>query len=175
MSFKIQTGANLFCGDHDPGASLHLELDEISLPTLQEKYADWHPGGSVGGTEVPVGIEKLEATFKLGGSNDAVMAQFGLGSRMTHTYTAYGALRDQITGAMSQSRAVIRGRLGKVEPNAFKRGEMHGHDYTINGIIHYELYMGGREIYWWDFVSGEWRVNGESQNGDELRLLNIGI
>lgn len=175
MAFQILTAVNLFAGDHDPNASLHLELDEMAFPKLQEKMADWHPGGSYGATEIPLGAEKLESSFKLAGTSEHVLPQFGLGSRMSHTYTAYGVLQDQVDGTKKQMKSVIRGRLGSVEPDTFKRGELHGHNYMINAIVHYELFIGGQEIYWWDFVSGEWRVNGESQNGDDLKILNIGV
>ena len=165
--------ANLFCGDHDPAASKHLTLTELGLPALQEMFQDHHPGGSRVQIEVPVGIQKLEPTFKLAGWDAAVLTQFGLGSKVTNTYTAYGLLRDRMTGTAKQAKAVMRGRLGKVEAEGFQRGELQSHDHTINAMVHYELWIGGRESVYWDFFSTEWRIDGVSQNDDERSMLQL--
>lgn len=169
----IMEAANLYCGDHDPNASKHLTLTELALPELQEMYQDHHAGGSRVQIEVPVGIQKLTPSFKLGGWDPDVLGQFGLNSRVANHYTAYGVLRDRATGVAQAAKAVMRGRLGKVGPEAFKRGELQGHDYEINGVIHYELWINGAEKLYWDFFSTEWRVDGVSQNDDERRILQL--
>ena len=74
---------------------------------------------------------------------------------------------------MHPTRAVIEGRLGKIEPEAFKRGELMGHDYSINEVMHYELWFGEKEKLFWDFFSGDWRLDGTSQIDDERRILRI--
>lgn len=171
--FQMIEAVNLFCGDHDPEASKHLTLTEIKLPTLQEMYADHHPGGSRVAIEVNVGIEKLTATFTLAGIDPIMYQQFGVNSRAQNTYTAYGVIRDKRTGLLSQSKAIIRGRLGQIEPDANKRGELTGHNYGINEILHYELYVADAEVLYWDFFTQELRQAGVDQNAEERRLLGI--
>jgi uncharacterized protein len=151
----VMEAANLFCGDHDPTASKHLTLSELQLPMLQEMFADHHAGGSRVKIEIPVGIEKLEPTFKLVGWD--------------------GSLRDKKTGVAIGSKAIIEGRLGKIEQEAFKRGELQSHDYAINGVTHYELHVDGVEKVFWDFYTTQWRIDGRPQNDDERRLLNLPI
>ena len=172
---NIMEAANLFCGDHDPTASKHLTLSELQLPNLQEIFADHHAGGSLVGIEVPVGIEKMVASFKLLGEDPELMGQFGLSGRGSKRYTAYGVIRSRRTGNAIQSKAIMEGRLGKVEGEAFKRGEARSHDYGINGIVHYELHIGGQEKLYWDFFTAEWRVDGVRQNADEARMLNLPV
>ncbi|WP_412506661.1 phage major tail tube protein [Roseovarius sp. SYSU LYC5161] len=169
----IMEAANLFCGDDDPTASKHLTLAELQLPNLQEMYQDHHPGGSRVQIEVAVGIQKLEASFKLAGWDPELLTHFGLGATARKKFTAYGSIRDKRNGIAIEAKAVLEGRLGAASPEAFQRGEMQGFDYTISEIMHYELYFGGAEKYYYDFFSSDWRVNGASQNGDERAILRI--
>jgi P2 family phage contractile tail tube protein len=169
----IMEAANLFCGDHDPMASKHLTLTELQLPALQEMYQDHHAGGSRVQIEVAVGIQKLEPTFKLAGWDPDLLTRFGLGASRASVFTAYGVVRDKRTGVAHEAKAIMEGRLGKVEADTFQRGEMMGHGYAINEVMHYELWFADREKLYWDFYSTDWRLDGVSQNDDERRILRI--
>ncbi|MDF3606568.1 phage major tail tube protein [Paracoccus sp. DMF-8] len=165
--------ANLFCGDDDPSKSKHLTLTEIALPVLEENYQDHHPGGSLVGIEVNVGVSKLSSTFKLGGWDPDMLNEFGLGRVGTKNFTSYGVVRNKRTGGLIEVKAVMAGRLGKIEGEAFTRGEFQSHDYAINGILHYELYWQGREKFYWDFFSSDYRINGRDENAQEKRILRL--
>lgn len=169
----IMEAVNLFCGDHDPSASKHLTLSEMMLPNLQETFADHHAGGSKVKIEIPVGIEKLESSFKLVGHDPALLSMFGLGATALKKFTGYSVLRDQRTGEAKKLMAIIQGRLGKIEGEAYKRGELQHHDYAIGGIVHYEQHIDGQEKVYWDFFSGDWRIDGVEQNADERAILGF--
>ena len=169
----LMEAVNLFCGDHDPSASKHLSIMELKLPALQAIYADHHGGGARVAVEFEMGIQKLEPTFKLMGIDPDVLVQFGLGSRMKHVYTAYGHVRDRRTGADIESKAIMEGRLGKVEAEAFTRGEAQGHDYAINEVTHYELWFNDKAKIVWDFFENRWEVDGVDQNAVSNRILRV--
>ena len=57
--------------------------------------------------------------------------------------------------------------------DAFQRGELQGHEYAINEVMHYELWFNEKEKLFWDFFSSEWRLDGISQNDDERRILRV--
>lgn len=171
--FLVLEAVNLYCGDHDPEASKHLTISELQLPTLQEMYQDHHPGGSRVAIEVGLGIEKLTSSFKLTGMDPELYTQFGVNDRAKNSFTAYGVLRDKRTGTASQAKAIMRGKLGQIEQDAFQRGELVGHNYSINEILHYELYIGGVEKIYWDFFTQELRQDGRDGNADERRILGI--
>lgn len=173
-NFYVQEAANLFCGDHDPSASKHLTLAEMALPALQEIYQDHHPGGSMVQIEVALGVEKLLPTFKLAGDDPDMLSLFGLGRKKTNVFTSYGLIRDKRTGNAIESKAIMEGRLGRIEAEAFQRGEFKSHDYAINGVVHYELWWAGKERLYWDFFTTEFRIDGVLQNADEMRILRIG-
>jgi hypothetical protein len=82
-------------------------------------------------------------------------------------------IRDKRTGTALEAKAIIEGRLGKIESDAFQRGELQGHEYAINEVMHYELWFNETEKLFWDFFSTEWRLDGISQNDDERRILRI--
>ena len=172
-TFFMMEAVNLFCGDHDPTKSKHLSLAELKLPDLQEMYADHHAGGAMVAVEMPVGVEKLSPTFKLNGHDPDLLTEFGLGTRYRNNFTAYGVVRDQRSGRAIESKAIIEARLGRVAPDAFQRGEMQGHEYAMNSVVHYELWFDGSPKIEWDFFTSLWRVNGQDQLAAENRILRI--
>lgn len=169
----VMEAVNLFCGDHDPTASKHLTISELKLPPLQAIYAEHHGGGARVAIEVEVGIQKLEPTFKLAGFDPDLLGQFGLGSRYKSVYTAYGKLRDKRTGRDVEARAIIEARLGKIDPDAFTRGELMGHEYALNEVTHYELWFDGKPKIVWDFFENRWEVDGVDQNAADNRILRV--
>jgi len=173
-TFYMMEAVNLFCGTDDPTKGKHLSIAELKLPDLQAIYADHHAGGALVATEFEVGIEKLEPTFKLSGFDPDLLSQFGLGTKHRQFFTAYGVIRDQRTGKPIEAKSIIEARLGRIAPDAFQRGEMHGHEYAMNSVVHYELWFNDAEKLYWDFFTSSWRVDGVDQNADENRILRIG-
>lgn len=169
----VMEAVNLFCGDHDPTASKHLTITELKLPPLQAIYADHHAGGARVAIEVELGVQKLEPTFKLAGIDPDLLGQFGLGSRYKNVYTAYGKVRDKRTGRDIEAKAIVEARLGKIDPDAFTRGELMGHEYALNEVTHYELWFDGKPKIVWDFFENRWEVDGEDQNAADNRILRV--
>jgi hypothetical protein len=180
--------ANLICGDTStkdsnkgaPGISTHLVLQELKLPTLEENYVDHTPGGASVGIEIPSHINKLEATFNLAGWSSDVMVYLSRDTPQHHVFTAYGLIRDRRSSLALQCIAVMHGRLGRVNPTAFSKGNLMHHEYSIKSIVHYELNMqqSGEdnqlfEIYYWDFFTSEKRIGGIDVNKEMVRLLAI--
>lgn len=169
----VMEAVNLFCDNDDPTSSKHLTISELKLPTLEENFTDHHPGGAPVQIEIGIGIKKLDATFKLIGFDPQLLAQFGLGTKVRHLYTAYGVIRDKKTGLAKEAKAVIEARLGKVAGDAFKKGDVQMHDYALNEVMHYELHFDGAEKVYWDFFTNEWRIDGVPQNAVENSILRI--
>lgn len=173
-NFYVVEATNLFCGEHDPTNSKHLTLREWAIPKLEEKFVDHSPGGGVADIEVGgLGIMKLTSAFKLAGFDPDLLAQFGLATPHRRLYTGYGALRDKRRGRSIEVKVIAEARLGKAEAEAFKRGELAGFDYSLNEILHYEVFFDGREKLYYDFFNNEWRVDGISQTNEVNRILRI--
>lgn len=173
----VMEAANLFAGDHDQVNSKHLTIEELKLPDLQEVLVDHQPGGGKVGVEFAVGMEKLEPTFKLKGWDIALMRQFGLGSPLRRTFTAYGVVRDKRSGRGIEAKAIMEGRLSRIAPDAFQRGEAMAHEYAINEVLHYEIHFDGQEELYWDFFTNTVRLGGQDRDpefNDILRISNAG-
>ena len=155
-------------------------LQELKLPALEENYVDHAPGGAPIAIEVPTHMNKLEATFNLAGWDPALMSYIGQEDPYYQRFTAYGLIRDRRTSEALQMMAVMEGRLGRVNPTAFSKGNLMAHEYSVKSIVHYELFMALTadaqtlaEIYWWDFFTSDRRIGGRDLNHDLIRLLRI--
>jgi len=189
QTIYVMESANLICGDTRapsgaiagaPGVSTHLVLQELKLPTIEENYADHTPGGAMVGIEINTHINKLEATFNLAGWDPEIMTFIGQNHPLFHRFTAYGLIRDRRTSRALQATAIIEGRMGRVNPTAFSKGNLQSHEYSLKGITHYELWMqleGGEAkptaIYFWDFFISRLRVGNWELTNDMVNLLRI--
>jgi phage tail tube protein FII len=63
--------------------------------------------------------------------------------------------------------------MTKMEPSEYKAGDLNDQDHEIKEIMHYEYYEDGSEMYFFDFFSSVWRVNGKDQNADHNSILRI--
>lgn len=174
MPLIIQEAVNLFVGDDGPGNGKHLNLVSIKLPSLEERSQDHFAGGAIGEISIGgLGLNKLESTFKIVGFDPQVMSAFGLNARQSLPFTCYGGLRDKQGGRLIEIKAIMQGRLGKIEPDETRRGELMGHDHMIHEILRYQLWYDNKEKYFYDFFTAEWRVDGVSQNADLRNILRI--
>jgi phage tail tube protein FII len=179
----VMESANIICGDtrgsSAPGISTHLVLQELKLPGLEENYVDHTPGGAPIAIEIPTHMNKLEATFNLAGWDPTLMTYIGQNDPYYQRFTAYGLIRDRRTSRALQATAIMEGRLGRVNPTAFSKGNLMSHEYSVKSIVHYELYMqiteGAQpsEIYFWDFFTSVRRIGGKDLNEDMINLLRI--
>ncbi len=189
-SLFTMESVNLICGDTgdraQPGETTHLEIRELKLPALEENYMDHAAGGAPIAIEIDSHVNRLECTFVLAGWNPYVMTMMGRSLRELQHYTAYGVIRDRRTGFALKGMAVLWGRLGRVNPTNFRKGDLHGFEYSIRNITHYELLLATgptaqgtdgltamSEIYYWDFFEPAFRVDGIDIKAEENLILGI--
>ena len=130
--------------------------------------------------EIPTHINRLEATFNLAGWDPEIMTYIGSEDALLQRFTAYGLIRDRRSAAALQATAVMHGRLGRVNPTAFSKGNLMSHEYSIRSITHYELMMqidandkNPAEIYFWDFFTSEFRTHNNDLTEDLIRTLAL--
>jgi P2 family phage contractile tail tube protein len=179
----VLESANLYCGDEQPNRSNHLVIQNLKLPGLEENFAEHAAGGAPVAIELATHILRLEATFQLVGYQPEVMKMIGYSEqsgRGNPKFTAYGLLRDRMNAKAIQLKGIMTGRLGRVNPTEFRRGDPNAIEYSIKGITQYQLYMGTNdagapmeEIYYWDFFTSVRRVGGVDLNADLNRYLAI--
>lgn len=170
----VHEAVNMFVGDDGPDNSKHMNLESIKLPSLEEVSQTYYPGGGIGEISIGgLGLKKLDVTFKIKGFDPQIMSAFGLSSPVRMPYTVYGVIRDKKGNRAIELKAIIEARLGKIEADELKRGDLSGHDHMLHEIWHYELHWDGREKYFYDFPTSDWRVDGVSRNQDARNILRI--
>lgn len=165
-------------GNAQPGESTHLSIQELKLPALEEAFTDHVPGGAYHAIEINSHITRLESTFNLAGWQPNVFQYIRNEGQSDARYTAYGLVRDRRTGDPLNAVAKMWGRMGRVNPVAFSKGNLFHHEYSIRGITHYQLIMQlqpgvNTELYYWDFFENERRVMGVSVSSQINALLGI--
>src|SRR5215831_10914229 len=168
--------ANLFCGagPEDSAHSNHLVLAELKLPGLDINYVDHRASGAPVTIEIPTILSRLECTFLLIGFTPQVMELLRSYATALNWFTAYGVIRDQVTGDVAQAAAAIRGQLARVDPQNWRRGDVLHTAYAIRGIKHYEFQIAGEQIYYWDFAENTFVVDSIDQNLQINAYLNVG-
>jgi phage tail tube protein FII len=146
--------ASLFIGDHDPEKSKHLKLTSLTLPTLEYDIVDHKPGGGAMEIGFSMGaLKKLEPSFKMTGFDEDAYQMFGIGSGQVGTFTVYGVIKDKREAKTVSGKAIFRGSIGRMAPDAFTRGAEFGHDHRLDEVSHYELHINQQEWYFVDFWS----------------------
>jgi len=167
----ILEGANLFSGSEDNS----IILETVKIPDMEEIVASFHSAASYGALEIGgLGLKELMIPFKVGGVDPLNMITFGLFGVANISWTIYGAVRDKVDNTLSQLKAIAVGRVKKISPDTYKRGDLFGMTYDISEISHYELYFDGQELYFYDFYNHIWRVNGVDQVGPVNNALGLG-
>jgi hypothetical protein len=133
--------ANIFCGA--AGGSNHLRLVNVKLPSYEEVYIDHKPGGAPIGIEIDVIVNKLQCDFNLVGWTPQVDALIGSWRSGVNQFWIFGALRDRLSGSVTQVQVNMTGRLGKVAMNEWQRGSVGSTSYSIKGLIAYKLQIQG--------------------------------
>ncbi len=170
----INESFNLFVGDAGPDNSKHLILKNLKLPEFEELTQQHHSGGALGAIDVAgLGHKELMCSFKETGWDPQTMSQFGIGGRVSYPYTAYGNARSKATGTAVPIKAVMFGRMSKISWPELKRGDLMEVDHEIKELLHYELYVGNQQKFYWDWATSTWMVDGVVQNQDELTNLAI--
>lgn len=168
--------ANLFCGKTaaDEANSNHLILAEMKLPMMDEQYVDHRAGGAPLAIEVDTIVARLESTFVLAGWTPQVAELFYSWAADDNWFTAYGLVRDRATGDALQAVALLRGRLGRADPVNWRNGELQHWNYSIRGIVHYELVLADEPVYFWDFYTNTFIVGGVDRNAQINAALVTG-
>lgn len=167
--------ANIYCGSApgDNQWSNHLQLTEVKLPGFDEQYVDHRPGGAPVAIEIDTQIARFECTFTLMGWSPQVASLAHSWMVEQNMFFIYGALRDRQTGDVSNVRAELYGRLGRADPQNWRRGDVGHWSYAIRGITNYMLRIDEEPIYEWDFFTNLLRIGGEDRNADINTALGV--
>lgn len=179
QNFPLLTmeAANIFCGvaePSDPANSNHLRLTDVKLPGLDEQYVDHRAAGAPVAIEIDTVFARLECTFTLAGWSTDVAALIAQWGNNVNQFWVFGALRDRVTGNVLQGRASIYGRLGRADPQMWRRGDVSHWAYAIRGIVRYNLKVDqNAPVYEFDYFNNVFNVGGTAVTLQVNQALNL--
>ncbi|ODU62358.1 MAG: hypothetical protein ABS99_00800 [Acetobacteraceae bacterium SCN 69-10] len=170
----LMTAAALFIGTESPDASKHLQIENLTLPTLEFETMTHTGGGAPMGVEFNMGVLKpLAFGFKLAGFDQEAYAAAGVGSNAPKIYTARGVIQRKSDGRKFAAVATIKGCMGKVAPDQYERAKGLGHDHSIVEVTRYKLEVGDKVWYDVDFFTGKRVQFGIDETAEERQMLGL--
>lgn len=147
------------------------QVDELQLPALAIVGEEFRAGGMDAPIDIDMGMEKLEATFSLSGSDKSALARFGLSGGQVTQVTARGAL-ESADGTATGVVAQMRGKIMRVEPGAWQAGQKSAWSFTLS-LQYYRYEQGGEVIHEIDVLNMIRVINGVDQLA--AQRANIGL
>lgn len=120
------------------------QANEITLPVPAEKVEEMRNAGMVMPIDIPMGYEKLEASFKMTSFDPQVIALFGLAIGVEKEFMVTGALAHE-DGTIINATAYVRGRLIKPDAGSWQPGEVAENEFSIT-IRYYRLEVDGNTL-----------------------------
>lgn len=169
--------ANLFCGKEatDQSVSLHLKLSDVKLPAINEQYQEHRSMAGPVAFEINTILARLECTFTIVGVESQVYKMPYTWDENLMWFDMYGVIRDQLTGEIVKGHAQFHGKLGRVDPQAWRRGDLMHTACAIHGIRRYVLAFGDDQIYYWDFFTNTLIVGGVNRTADINQALHVPV
>lgn len=104
------------------GRGLLGKVDEFTLPKLTVKTEDHRAAGMDAPAAIDLGMEKLEAGFKLAGVDAETLKLFGVTYGLPSSFMLRGALQDD-SGLVTPVTVILRGRVKEIDFGTWKPGD----------------------------------------------------
>lgn len=164
---QILTNTNLFVD----GVSFSGDVPSLTLPKLTMKMDDYRGGGMAGSIELPLGLEKLEASFSTNGVRRESLKFFGLSDRTACNAVFRGSFKG-LKGKVTPVIATLRGGLKEVDLGDWKAGDKAEIKHSM-AVTYYKLEVEGRVVYEIDMVNMVQVIDGVDQLQEERAALGL--
>lgn len=153
------------------GNSYRGQVNEIEQPKLAMKLEAYRSGGMIGPVKVNLGLEELEATFKMGGYMTELLKQFGGAIDGTPLRFA-GAYEQDDTEEVTSIELVMRGRFGEIDSGNAKAGDDTEQSYTVP-LTYYKIIENGNDIIEIDMLNSIFVVNGKDRLEEHRAAIGL--
>ncbi len=117
------------------GADFTGKVEEVTPPKISYKTEEVRLSGMLAPLEVDVGLEKLEASFKMLEQTYEAYLAAGLNPTGFVTAIVLGNLERQ-GGPRESVECVIRGWIKKIEPGTWKAGDVKSATQTVEMAVY---------------------------------------
>ncbi len=138
------------------GSSRANIVDKLTIPPIRFSTADHNPGGGVMGVSyVLPRIEAPEPAFATKGIDTDIFDGFG----EVDKWVFAGAYHSQRHGVLP-ARCVIEGAIAEWAPDESSPVEFQGCNHIFRQVMHFELFLDGKELWYIDSDERIMRRNG---------------
>lgn len=152
------------------GTSTHLEIEELTPPLPADNMEDFIVGGQTIG--IPIGHEKLEASFKLTSWNTDVMKLMGLAPGITKRVTFRAQTVSEIDGEEKEVVIVLQGRINP-KPESWQAQGRSGVEYAVDTITFYKHTVNNVVVHEIDVINMVRLVDGIDQTASARSALGL--
>jgi P2 family phage contractile tail tube protein len=151
---QIRKNFNLFLD----GFGFAGNVEEYQPPALNVQVEDFRAGGMDTSVALDMGMEKLEASFKLSKIAAEALRLWGVGAGQTFALIVRGALED-LDGTVKAEVFTQRGTIRSIEFDAVTAGAKAGVSLTMD-VREYSYSIDGLNIHDIDVLNMKRTVNG---------------
>jgi P2 family phage contractile tail tube protein len=140
---QIRKNFNLFLD----GFGYAGRVDEFQPPALTVQVEDYRAGGMDSSVALDMGMEKLEASFKLSSIALEALRTWGVGAGQTFALVVRGALED-LDGTVKAEVFRLRGTIRSIEHDAITPGakaaisltmDAREYQHDVDGVVVYDI------------------------------------
>ena len=153
------------------GNTYHGQVTEITQPKLALKLEEYRAGGMMGAVKVNLGVEPLEAQFKMGGYMVELLKQFG-GSISGTALRFAGAYQQDDTEEVTSIELEMRGRFGEIDNGTSKSGDDTEQSYIVP-LTYYKIIENGKDIIEIDMINSVFIVDGKDRLAEHRAAVGL--
>lgn len=143
------------------GVSFSGDVPTMTLPKVTEKTEEYRGGGMSGSVDLPIGLEKMEASWVTNGVRKESLKFFGQSDRTAGNVVFRASFKDQ-KGRVKPVKATLRGAVKEIDMGDWEAGKKSEIKHAM-AVSYYKLEIDGRVMYEIDVVNMIQVINGVDQ------------
>lgn len=146
------------------GNDFIAKAEEVELPKVKFTFAETKALGLYGASELPTGIDKLEAKIKFNTVDPSFMklASDPFTSRVVIVRAPYQVWTQQGVSKSADLKAEMRGFFKEFDSGKFKARDTVEAEATLS-VIYYRLEIDSKEILEIDVINNIYKVDGKDK------------
>ncbi len=147
------------------GYDARLSIAELTPPVVRDLVEEVKAGGLLAPMDVPLGLQKLEASLKVNARLKPLMKNVGMTPGKFIRPTFRGVSISEIDGSQQNETLIMQGRLN-VDANTWAAQSVSQMDFKIGSISYFKHIVDGSTLYEIDLVNMICSVDGDDQWAD---------
>lgn len=148
-------------------------VDELTLPKLTRKMAEFRAGGMNAPFEIDMGMEKLEAEFTLAEYSEDVLKLWGVKNNAQLGLRFKGSIEaDDGSAAVTAIEVILRGRWREVDMGNWKGGDSATMKVAV-AVSYYRFTSNGEDIIEIDVLNLVEKVDGKDRLAEHRKAIGL--